>query len=46
MKAAIAAGTAKSKAIGQACAAGASRRAIGDVFGVSSQRICQIAIGV
>jgi hypothetical protein len=43
MKAAIAAGTDRTKAMSQAYAAGASFRAIGEVFGVSRERAYQIA---
>lgn len=43
MKAAIAAGTDRAKAMSQARAAGASFRAIGEVFGVSRERAYQIA---
>jgi hypothetical protein len=45
MKAAIAAGTDKAKAMSQAHAAGATFVAIGEVFGISSVRAYQIANG-
>ena len=45
MKAAIAAGTDRTKAISQAFAAGAHRQAIGDAFGLSRERVYQIATG-
>lgn len=45
MKAALAAGTDKTKAISQAFAAGAHRQAIGDVVGLSRERVYQIATG-
>jgi hypothetical protein len=43
MKAALAAGTDQNEAITQAFAAGGNRKVIGDVFGLSRQRIFQIA---
>jgi len=46
MKAAIAGGTDKAKAMKQAYAAGASFRAIGEVYGVSRERAYQIATSV
>jgi hypothetical protein len=46
MKAAIAAGTDKGKAVAQAFAAGASYKAVGDVLGLSRQRAYQIANGL
>jgi hypothetical protein len=45
MKAAIAAGADTTKAISQAFAAGGHRQRIGDVFGLSRQRVYQIATG-
>jgi len=45
MKAAIAAGTDKGKAMSHAHAAGATLVAIGEVFGISSVRAYQIANG-
>ena len=45
MKAAIAAGTDPTKAIRQAFVAGAHRQTIGDVFGLSRERVYQIATG-
>ena len=46
MKAAIDGGTDKAKAMKQAYAAGASFRAIGEVYGVSRERAYQIATSV